>query len=442
MVLMPAMILVPAGAASAAPGETSLTVSVPPAARPGSTVPAEVTLARADDATPIAGAQVSVERLGADQTWTPIGIATTDANGAARVPVVASGAQVVLRARYDGDPPNLPSTSSPATIVVRRVASRLAIGGPRAIVDERTGALAISWTGADGAPVTGAVAVYQHTYRRPWVRIAVLRTGATGRVSLAVRPRVDTWYRFVGAAGPGWLAPPAVDWAIDNRPPLRPVVLPRYAPRPSPLPAQRRAVGSGANVVVRAIPDRVWDRMTGISWHRGCIGRSSLRYLESNYWGFDGYRHRGELVVRASVVPKFRVALARLYAARVPIRAMYLPDRFGYSRRSGGANDYASMRHDNTSAFNCRWVTGNPGVRSPHASGRSIDLNPFENPYRSREGWLPNSWWAGRQAGLYSWRSGGHPVVRIMRASGFRWTYGTFDAQHFDGRTLPARVGH
>lgn len=437
-----ASLLFVAGPTSAAAGETTLTLQAPATVRPGTTVPLAATLVSTDVSTPIAGATIAFQRLGADQTtWEPIGSALTDATGIAHLGMPASGTQMVVRAVFAGDPPDLPSTSQTAAIAVQRVASSLQVTGPRAIIDEQAATLTVTWTGADAAPVSGTVTVYQHTSGRPWARLAVLRTSAAGKLSLTTRPRVDTWYRFVGAAGAGWLAPASLDWAIDNRPPLSPVVLPRYAPRPAPLPAQRRAVGAGANVVVRGIPNAVWNRMTGISWHRGCTGRSSLRYLETNYWGFDGYRHRGVLVVRASVAYKFRAAMTRLYAAKVPIRAMYLPDRFGYSRKSGGANDYASMRHDNTSAFNCRWVTGSPGVRSPHATGRSIDINPFENPYHSREGWLPTSWWVGRKAGLYTWRSGSDTVVRIMRASGFHWTYGTFDAQHFDARVPIRPVG-
>jgi poly-gamma-glutamate synthesis protein (capsule biosynthesis protein) len=45
-----------------------------------------------------------------------------------------------------------------------------------------------------------------------------------------------------------------------------------------------------------------------------------------------------------------------------------------------GADDDASVTADNTSAFNCRPVTG--GTRwSQHSYGRAIDVNPFENPY-------------------------------------------------------------
>ena len=43
------------------------------------------------------------------------------------------------------------------------------------------------------------------------------------------------------------------------------------------------------------------------------------------------------------------------------------------------------MAAGNTSAFNCRDVTGRPGVRSPHSYGRSLDLNTWENPYRSAQ---------------------------------------------------------
>jgi hypothetical protein len=39
------------------------------------------------------------------------------------------------------------------------------------------------------------------------------------------------------------------------------------------------------------------------------------------------------------------------------------------------------MVADNTSAFNCRWRAGSPGVWSQHAYGRAIDVNPVENPY-------------------------------------------------------------
>src|SRR3546814_12098830 len=79
---------------------------------------------------------------------------------------------------------------------------------------------------------------------------------------------------------------------------------------------------------------------------------------------------------------------------------MYRVDRFGYNSRLNGGDDYKSMAADNTSGFNCRTVVNKPGVRSPHSYGGSVDVNPWENPYRSATGYTPNSWRSeGRRVG-------------------------------------------
>jgi hypothetical protein len=125
-------------------------------------------------------------------------------------------------------------------------------------------------------------------------------------------------------------------------------------------------------------------------------------------------------------------ALAEMWRRHLPVRAMWPVDRFGYSSRSHGGNDYASMAAGNTSAFNCRDVTGRPGVTSPHSYGRSLDLNTWENPYRSARGLVPNTWWQSHSHPRVAWRSRSHVVVRLMARHGFRWTYGLGDTQHFD----------
>ena len=132
-------------------------------------------------------------------------------------------------------------------------------------------------------------------------------------------------------------------------------------------------------------------------------------------------------------------ALSEMYARKLPIRAMHRVDRFGWSARLQGADDYASMAAGNTSAFNCRQVVGNPYARSPHSSGRSLDLNTWENPYRSAQGLVPNAWWQSRSHPRVAWRSRTHAVVRIMARHGLRWTYGHGDTQHFDA-TASGRV--
>ncbi len=98
------------------------------------------------------------------------------------------------------------------------------------------------------------------------------------------------------------------------------------------------------------------------------------------------------------------------------------------------------MAAGNTSAFNCRQVVGNPGARSPHSYGRSLDVNTWENPYRSAQGTVPNTWWMGHSHTRVAWRSRSHAVVRLMASHGLRWTYGNGDTQHFDARSGSART--
>ena len=114
--------------------------------------------------------------------------------------------------------------------------------------------------------------------------------------------------------------------------------------------------------------------MVGSSWHRGCpVPHRALRLVRVTYVGFDGEVHHGRLVLHHRWADEVLSVFERLYARSFPFRRIRLVDRFG-------ANDRASMRHDNTSAFNCRYVRGTT-TWSQHAFGRAIDLNPVENPY-------------------------------------------------------------
>ena len=90
------------------------------------------------------------------------------------------------------------------------------------------------------------------------------------------------------------------------------------------------------------------------------------------------------------------------------------------------------MAAGNSSAFNCRGVVGNPGARSPHSYGTALDVNTWENPYRSAQGTVPNRWWQGHSHPRVAWRTRDHVVVELMARHGLRWTYGLGDTQHFD----------
>jgi hypothetical protein len=335
-----------------------------------------------------------------------------------------------------------PSETGPVKIRLKRRSSTVRVGGPDSVVDEKSVEVRVRWRTLGGEPVAGLVKLFRRNGKGDWKLAHRLRTGDDGRAAVTVRPRVDTRWRAT-AKRLAWVeGDTSKVHAIDNLPPGEPVRLPARAPRPRiNLPNQPHAVGDGANPVVTRIPNRVWNQMTGRTWHRGCpVGRAGLRYLRINYWDYRGYRRRGELVANADAVHQMAGALAEMYRKNLPIRAMYRVDRFGWSQRVRGGDDYKSMAAGNTSAFNCRQVVGNPGARSPHSWGRSLDVNTWENPYRSAQGTVPNTWWMGHSHPRVAWRSRSHPVVRTMAAHGLRWTYGNGDTQHFDARAGNGRT--
>jgi hypothetical protein len=432
--------VLPATASAAEPTTLDLTAT---RVHAGATSSLTLTL-RTTAGDPIAEAPLTLERR-TSEGWRVVDEPVTDADGRAVVErtLVRDADANRFRASYDGDETWSGSTSGVVVAALRKRTGVLGLDGPTSVLDGRQVRLQVTWRTRAGEAVSGRVRVERRTGRRDWRPVTTLATGGQGKARLRVRPRVDTRWRVIA---------PGLDWVtrarsavlrIDNRPPVTPVQLPPGAPKPRiSLPPQPRGTGSGAHPVITPIPDGVWSSMVGRSWHAGCpVGRSGLRLLRINYWGYDGYRHRGELVASVGAVGAMSRALVGLYDAELPLRSLYRVDRFGWSARLQGADDYASMAAGNSSAFNCRQVVNRPGVRSPHSYGGSLDINPWENPYRSATGLVPNSWWASRSHPRVAWRSSAHPVVRVLAGSGFRWTYGTGDAQHFDaagsGRVVP-----
>lgn len=436
-----------------APRPTTLALAPPAAAYAGQTVSVGLTLTAAGDpgqpAQPLAGRTLTLERR-QGSGWTSLGTVVTDAQGHARASVTLSkvAQENQVRVGFAGTATEAPSQAT-ATLPLRRRAGRVAVTGPGRVVDERTTTVTVTWRADNGEGVAGRVRlqvaekkVVRRTVRGKvrrravwrWRDAAVLTTGARGVATYRARPRVDTRWRAL-APTLAWVSgATSATYALDNRPPGRPVRLPKGAPRPRVrVPAQAHGVGAGANAVVTPIPDATWRSMVGRTWHSGCpVGRDGLRLLQVNYWDYTGYRRRGELVVADEVAAQIAAALTDLYDHRIPIRSMYREDRFGWSSRLHGADDYRSMAAGNSSAFNCRGVVGNAGVRSPHSYGRALDLNTWENPYRSRQGTVPNGWWQPRSHPRVAWRSRQHVVVRILARHGLRWTYGLGDTQHFD----------
>jgi hypothetical protein len=171
------------------------------------------------------------------------------------------------------------------------------------------------------------------------------------------------------------------------------------------------------------------DEMTGVSWHRGCpVPLRELRVIHMTIWGFDREAHPGNLIVHRRWADDLAHVFRRIYRSRFPIWRMHPADRYDGS-------DQRSMRADNTSAFNCRFVAGTTRW-SQHAYGRAIDLNPVENPYVSGSHVSPR---AGRPFADRSRDRRGmvHRVDVVWRAFhriGWAWGgswSGAKDYQHF-----------
>ncbi len=165
------------------------------------------------------------------------------------------------------------------------------------------------------------------------------------------------------------------------------------------------------------------------SWRPGCpVAPGELRLLSVTYLGFDGRAHLGRLVVNATAARPLASVFERLYDVRFPIRRIEPVDVYG-------ADDYASIEADNTSAFNCRPATGSSRW-SMHAYGLALDLNLLENPYVNggRTSHPRSRPYLDRSLELRGMVHEGDAVVRAFASIGWgwggRWSDPT-DYQHF-----------
>ena len=195
--------------------------------------------------------------------------------------------------------------------------------------------------------------------------------------------------------------------------------------------SQESAKPRTANPEVSRIPDRQWRLIERVgAWRPGCpVGRPDLRRVEINYVNFDGKVRRGALVVNEDVAASIVRIFTRLFEKRFAIRRMRPVELYG-----GDVNE--SLAADNTSAFNCRQPNqiNAPVLKSPHANGRAIDINPRENPWTDLrcDCWLPSPRLRERTAGQGKILERGL-VWRLFRDEGWVWqNIDVPDYMHFD----------
>ena len=168
------------------------------------------------------------------------------------------------------------------------------------------------------------------------------------------------------------------------------------------------------------IPDEIWARMIGVSWHDTlpCPTREALSWLQVPYIGFDGQAHTGQMIVAREEAETVLDIFAEISAAGFPIQSIRPVHEFA------GDDDF-SMAANNTSGFNCRYVSGTDRL-SQHAFGRAIDINPVQNPFVTRRGTAPA---AGVDFDAPQERKAGNPgvivpqgpVVVAFKSRGWGW---------------------
>lgn len=201
---------------------------------------------------------------------------------------------------------------------------------------------------------------------------------------------------------------------------------PGCAPPPKPPAVPVRAAAPALAAEVTGVP----PGKLGPTLRAGCpVPAELLRLVRMNHWGFDGQVHRGELIAHRDAVEPLLYAFGRAFEDRFPIRRMRVAAEYG-------GDDLAAMADDNTSAFNCRPVTGDAGKLSRHSWGLAVDVNPVENPYVDVRGVVHPE--AGR---AFRGRDGDQPgvitedgaLVAAFRRVGWHWggDWSNPDYQHF-----------
>jgi hypothetical protein len=165
------------------------------------------------------------------------------------------------------------------------------------------------------------------------------------------------------------------------------------------------------------------------TYRSGCpTGPSSLRRVKMPYYDWNGVPKIGDLITRTSSADDMQRVFKRAFDARFNIRQIRPVDVWQ-------GDDIKAMAADNTSAFNCRKVTGNPYRLSQHSYGNAIDINTYENPYVTGSTVYPAG--SGTYLNRTNVRKGmiisSGPIARGMAAEswpwGARWSHP--DYQHF-----------
>ena len=125
---------------------------------------------------------------------------------------------------------------------------------------------------------------------------------------------------------------------------------------------------------ISEINDKIFSRIAGKSYKVNCpISLSELRYIELLHKDLTGKILHGEMICNVRIAADVLDIFQKLFVASYPIEKVRLIDEYN-------ADDELSMRDNNSSSFNFRYVSFTNRI-SLHGYGLAVDINPLYNPY-------------------------------------------------------------
>ena len=125
---------------------------------------------------------------------------------------------------------------------------------------------------------------------------------------------------------------------------------------------------------ISEIGSELFSRIDGKSFKKNCtLPLEDLRYLSLLHKNLNGETLNGEMICNVKIAEALIDIFKKLFTASYPIEKIRLIDEYN-------ADDELSMRDNNSSCFNFRYVSHTTRI-SKHGYGLAVDINPRYNPY-------------------------------------------------------------
>ena len=125
---------------------------------------------------------------------------------------------------------------------------------------------------------------------------------------------------------------------------------------------------------ISKINDEIFSRIKDKSYKNNCtIPIENLRHLSLLHKDLNGKILSGEMICNEKSAEDLIDIFKKLFEENYPIEKIRLIDEYD-------ADDELSMRDNNSSCFNFRFVSFTQRI-SKHGYGLAVDINPLYNPY-------------------------------------------------------------